>query len=115
MTEMERLATSVSELGVMLAATAALDADRDRDAELRRLCGRIEDRLGEMVAGIGEVRHMLILAERWPLTEAQRQAFREHVRALSGEYGLVSLRPASRDGLVTMLDLLSDAAFEPAP
>lgn len=115
MSEMERLAGSVSELGMMLAATAALDAGEDRDAELRRLCGRIQDRLGEMRSGVGEVRHMLIFAERWPLTEAHRNAFRESVRTLSEEYGLVSLRPASRDGLVTMLDLLSDAAFEPSP
>ena len=49
MSEMERLAGSVSELGMMLAATAALDAGEDRDAELRRLCGRIEDRLGENI------------------------------------------------------------------
>ena len=115
MSEMERLAGSVSELGMMLAATAALDAGEDRDAELRRLCGRIEDRLGEMRAGTGEVRHMLIFAERWTLTEDQRRAFRENVRTLSEEYGFQSLRPSSRDGLVTMLDLLSDAAFEPAP
>lgn len=115
MSEMERLAASVSELGMMLAATAALDAGEDRDQELRRLCGAIEDRLGEMRAGTGEVRHMLIFAEGWTLTEAQRDGFRDHMRVLAGEYGLVSLRPSSRDGLVTMLDLLSDAAFEPAP